>query len=259
MARKPRSLEQRRKQIMKVAGTSYHSSDDASVEYLAAIEGADLDEQHCLFQTVLSVHDARLRREQQCPTKRSIKSKEWRVAAKRLAPMVRGWSRTATRNNASLTETAHSLWEQLTLYEGNDWAIAFGLLLDQPMVPYAQVLGMLTLVRPLDVYESAHDRILGKVALLYQVAMRGASSVFELAEALEQILQMISQREERVVLLAEFMDQLMRCIRQQGDASDTLADLVGRAVLLGPFRFNLDDADTDTDGSDLDAEEDDDD
>lgn len=154
MAKQKVSVDDRRKKIMSIAATQYHGSDDAAQDYLAAIEGASIEEQKDLFRLVLSTHSVCKCKGHKCPPTNSIKLKEWQSIAKRVGDMVTGWSRSAIRNNATLHETADMLWDELTLREGKDRAVALGILLDQAAVPYAQLPGNLTIMKPLDVYSA---------------------------------------------------------------------------------------------------------
>lgn len=233
MAQQKCNLEERREKIMAVAATDYHTSDDAAMDYLANIEGASVDEQKQLFRLILSIHGARQRKEHKCPPPNSIEPKEWKSIAGRVRDMVKGWSRSALRNNVGLDETADMLWDELTLCEGRDRVVALGILLDQAVVPYAQLPGNLTIVKPLDVYDDAHDRILDKIALFNRVENADSTSILELSVAMTRILEKIESHKERVAFLAHFLRKIARKLGRAGLAESVL-DLLG-GTLLGPF------------------------
>lgn len=202
---------------MEIAATEFASSDGAAMEYLATIEGASVDEQEWLFLLVLSIHGARIVEYSKGPLVSSIKPRELQLIADRLCDMVKGWSHAAIRNNASLEDTAHMLWNQLTLLEGKDRVVALGLLLNEAAVPYAQLPGDLALMKPLNEYREAHDCILEKIALLHRVQDSGSISIYELAVSMTKILEQCESAEERVAFMAHFLrDVSGRLSRAEG-------------------------------------------
>lgn len=231
-------LEERREKVMAVAATDYHSSDDAAMDYLASIEGTNVEEQKQLFRLILAIHGARQRKEHKCPLPNSIEPKEWKAIAGRLREMVKGWSRSAVRNNAGLEVTADMLWDELTLCEGKDRVVALGLLLDQAAVPYAQLPGNLTIVKPQDVYDDAHDRILDKIALFNRVEKADDSSILEISVAMTKIIEGIDCHEERVAFLANFLRKVIRRLGR-AEMAENVMDSLGGAI-MGHLRMELD-------------------
>lgn len=208
MTRQTVSLDDRRKKITGIATTEYHSSDDAAMAYLAAIEGASVEEQKLLFQQILTIHGMLPYKKHLCPPKNSIEPGEWRKIGKRINEMVKGWSKAAIRNNASLEETAEMLWDELTLYEGNDRVVALGILLDQAVVPYAQLPPNLTLIKPRDMYDSAHRRIIRQLAQFRRIEKTEGISILEVSVAMTRILEELDAHEERVAFLRNFVEEI---------------------------------------------------
>ncbi len=239
------SFEERREKIKEIAATRYHTSDDAALEYLASIEGANLEEQKQLFRLILSIHGARNHRKHKKPLSNTIGHEEWKAIAERVHEMVGGWSRSAIRNNASLENTADMLWDALTLCEGTDRVVALGILLDQKAVPYAQLPNGLTIVQPLVVYDDAQDGILDKIALFNRVEQSGGFATIELAVAMARILEQIESHEERAAFLFQFLCKVSNRLHHAAAAQIAMGFLGGTSGLFTINPIHGDDAEQD--------------
>lgn len=223
------TFEDRRGRILKVATTSYHSPDDAAQDYLAAIEGATLDEQKTLFRLILSTHANCKITRHQCPTKKSIPPEVWRDSASQLQTTTRNWSECAMRDNAPLDETADNIWDQLSLCGGgNDRIVALGLLLSSRLVPYAQIPKNLLVLKPRYLYDNASEVVKEQITLLMRIENVENLTPVEFAVALVRIIVQIGTHEEQVAFLLPFLERMQmknlrgavmeRALRELGSA-----------------------------------------
>lgn len=227
------TLDERREKILEVAATGYHSSDDAAQDYLGAMEGANVEEQKLLFRVVVGSHGIRKQRAHKCPGKNSLKATQYREIADRVGDMARGWAKAAERTNAGLEATADGTWDELTLLEGNDRVVALAILLQQNVIPYAPLPGNLTVIKPVDVYADARDRILVKVAQLHRVAKLGGVTALEISAAFAKLFAEIETLEERTSFVEYFLDMVIKEVQKSapGGLGGLLSGLLGELVL----------------------------
>jgi|GEM_PF-1676661 hypothetical protein len=219
----------RRDKILQIAATDFHSSDDAAQDYLAAIEGASLDEQKQLFQLVLGSHKCQRIKQHQCPTKRSISPNVWQEIVAKEAKTILNWTECATRNNAPLKETADEIWDQLTLFEGDDRIVALGMILDSDAVPYMQIPRTLLVLKPRYLYDDARAKVQEQIALLMRVENCDHLSTIELAVAIVRIIDQIDTHEEKVAFLLPFLEMIQQKLARSAVAERVVKGL-GEAI-----------------------------
>ncbi len=237
--KKDASFGERQRRIMEIAATGYGSCDDAAKQYLLAIEGAAVDEQKKLFRWILAHHGARGCKRSVGRLDDSITSERFLEIGRRVYNFVERWSQAAARNNAGVKETADTIWDQLTLYEGDDRVVALGLLLSHDIVPYAQLPSYLTVTKPLDVYEEARDRVSRQIAMLRRAERASGVSILELAAAMTRVLEEVEDRDSRTVLVADFLQRVAERTRRTFRKNQL--DTFSKGFVLGSFGLLLDD------------------
>lgn len=247
MPRKQLSFEQRQAKILEIAQTEYRTDLEAADAYLAIMEGASVEDQVCLFESVLTLHDVVRYKRHRCPKDWRWKEKQLRPALERLADMVFGWSRTALQANAPAADTAKMLWDRLTLCEaGEDRVVALAILLRSQLVPYARISPDLLLLKPKDVYDDAYDRVTSQIALLKRVECSGVTAL-ELAEAFVRVLEQTEGHDERVAILNCFFSYMQARLQRGKEAQSLIGE-------LGDFLFRSVSHDHDEEGEQEDEE-----
>lgn len=227
MDRKARTMDQRRQLIYKIAGTHYQDIDDTAIDYLEVIEGGtNPTEQKQLFAYLMGIHNALAHHTFQSASQRIIPIKEWRKIADRVGSPTQRWSQHMLQMNQPIDQAASWLWDQLTLYEGNDRIVALHLILRSPLFPYTQLTPELTTHRPPETYETAKDRIIPQSTALHRVMMTELN-IFQLAEVTVRQLEQIpaGDTDARVALLAHVFSHMFQRVQQADQAVAVLADL----------------------------------
>lgn len=201
-----REFNARKMKIRQIADTIYPTLDCSAAEYLAAIAGAPVEEQPRLFAVVLQNHHAR-RIQGFATHRKSIPDLEKMGILHKVSDTVDAWSRTMLRDNLPLQETANFVWENLTLFEGNDRIIALAHLLHSKAVPYAQIPpGSLSVKTP-DYYLEWQEKIPEELALIMRLK-QGEFTAVEWAVAIVRMLREIDEFDAQVALLLPFLEKV---------------------------------------------------
>lgn len=221
------TMSQRRLKIKEIAATDYQLKSDQAKDYLVALEGSTIEEQRELFALIIKIHGI-LRPEKKCHKfKDSMSEKEWESSVERVSNNIDSLSRAVLRNNSTLDETAAFLWDNITLYEGNDRIVALALLLSGEAVPYVQISNNLTMALPQTIYEQAYDRITESIAAVMRLE-RSSLTVLELSSALSRLMKDMDT-EERTVLLS-FILGIAREKIQKGEVALVILNSIGPSL-----------------------------
>lgn len=131
------SFEERRDEIMKIAGTAYERASDHARAYLAVIDAAPRKERGILFKLVIQCHDLFAASFRALPDECSLPEQQWNAIARRVGPIVHRWCQQRLRKNASVEETARILWGNVNRYRNAERVVALALLLRHRAIPYA--------------------------------------------------------------------------------------------------------------------------
>ena len=222
-SQQPMNMAERVDALQEALATHFASLDDAAMAYLGFMEGAAPEGQITLFEMIITLHGTRKVKKQRPALPRSLPVVAWKAAVKRLQGKVTSLAHAIIRTNSSTRTTAEWLWDQITLCEGDDRCVALGMFLALPIVPYAQVLPDITLLKSDDAYGEAREGIPGQIALLNRLLALPDITTLELSVATEKILRdPVLSDDARVMLLNHVIVRISR-----GNSSQSSFHILG--------------------------------
>lgn len=207
-----REVDACRRRIVRCAQTRYHDSVVAAEQYLNVIDQASPCGQEDLFLAVLTNHDAW----------RRIHTSAQRALCdpgryKTLVPKCYNWVQVLMRHvcqeNLSPSSAALWLWRRLGRRHGHKRVLALAVLLEHPLIPYAQLLPLsVTEPSSTELHQAAASTLSVWVQLRRQLmstpnARKSSAMFLELLEMINDPIERISLTQRAFLFLQEMAQE----------------------------------------------------